>query len=126
MLEDVKKRLASLGYTFVDADAWVLDFIILKVEGHINNQCNTAGVPDGLYQNSVDMVCGEFLHGKKNSGQLTGFDLGAAVKSIQEGDTNVTYAIGSGDKTPEARFDELISFLQHGEVDYSSYRRIKW
>jgi hypothetical protein len=126
MLEDVKKRLLSLGYTFVDSDAWVIDFIILKVEGHIKNQCNILFVPDELYQNAVDMVVGEFLHGKKGSGQLTGFDLDAAVKNIQEGDTSVTYAIGSGSKTPEERLDEVINFLLHSDVDYSSYRKIKW
>jgi len=126
MLEDVKKRLESLGYIFVEDDAWVLGFIILKVEGHIKDQCNTLVVPEGLYQNAVDMVCGELLLGKKGSGQLTGFDLEAAVKSIQEGDTNVTFAFGSGSSTPEERLDGLINFLLHSEVNYSSYRKIRW
>ena len=35
MLDDVKKRLESFGYIVTDADAWVLDFIIKKVENHI-------------------------------------------------------------------------------------------
>lgn len=126
MLEDVKKRLESLGYSYVVADDWVLDFIILKVEGHIKNQCNTLEVPQGLHENAVDMVCGELLLAKKGSGRLAGFDLEAAVKSIQEGDTNVTFAIGTGSKTPEERLDGLINFLLHGEVDYSSFRKIKW
>jgi hypothetical protein len=126
MLNDVKLRLAALGYTFVDADSWVLGYIIQKVEGHIKNQCNTLTVPEGLYQNAVEMVCGEFLLGKKGSGQLVGFDLDAAVKSIQEGDTNVSFAFGSGSKTPEERLDGLINFLLHSEVDYSSYRKIRW
>lgn len=126
MLEDVKKRLESLGYTFVDSDTWILDFIIIKVENHIKSQCNTLSVPEGLHENAVDMVCGELLLGKKGSGQLIGFDLETAVKSIQEGDTNVTYAFGSGSKTPEERLDVLINFLLHSEVDYSSYRRLKW
>ena len=60
MLDDVKKRLESFGYIVTDADAWVLDFIIKKVENHIKNQCNTSTVPEGLYEIAVDMAVGEF------------------------------------------------------------------
>jgi len=126
MLDDVKKRLESFGYTVTDADAWVLDFIIKKVENHIKNQCNTSTVPEGLYEIAVDMAVGEFLLGKKNIGQLTGFDLDAAIKSIQEGDTNITYAFGNGSMTPEERLNQLIDYLMHPEADFVSYRCLKW
>jgi len=126
MLDDVKKRLESFGYAVTDADAWVLDFIIKKVENHIKNQCNTSIVPEGLYQIAVDMAVGEFLLGKKNIGQLTGFDLDAAIKSIQEGDTNITYAFGNGSMTPEERLNQLIDYLMHPEADFVSYRCLKW
>lgn len=124
-LDDVKLRLASLGYTFVDTDAWVLDFIVAKVESQFKGQCNTTAVPDGLRNSLIDMVCGEFLLGKKGSGQLTGFDLEVAVKSIKEGDSDVTFAFGSGSQTPEQRFDSLIAFLMR-EPDFASYRRFAW
>lgn len=126
MLDDVKKRLESFGYTVTDADAWVLDFIIKKVENHIKNQCNTSTVSEGLYEIAVDMAVGEFLLGKKNIGQLTGFDLDAAIKSIQEGDTNITYAFGNGSMTPEERLNQLITYLMHPEADFVSYRCLKW
>ena len=134
MLEDVTARLASFGYIVTDADAWVLDFIIKKVENHIKNDCGvydsgtlTIVIPAGLHNIAVDMVVGEFLLSKKSTGQLTGFDLSAAVKQIQEGDTNITYAIGSGDSTPEQRLDILISYLMnHGKGEFASYRCFKW
>ena len=126
MLDDVKKRLESFGYEVTEADAWVLDFIIKKVENHIKNQCNTSTVPEGLYEIAVDMAVGEFLLGKKNIGQLTGFDLDAAIKSIQEGDTNITYAFGNGSMTPEERLNQLIDYLMHPEADFVSYRCLKW
>ncbi|AZK44779.1 hypothetical protein [Paenibacillus lentus] len=126
MLEDVKKRLESFGYAVTDSDTWVLDFIIQKTESHIKNQCNTPTVPEGLHHIAVDMAVGEFLLGKKSIGQLTGFDLEAAVKSIQEGDTNITFALGEGSKTPEARLDLLINFLLHPETNYAAFRCIKW
>lgn len=127
MLDDVKKRLESFGYIVTDADAWVLDFIIKKVENHIKNQCNTSTVPEELHEIAVDMVVGEFLLNKKSRGQLEGFDLEAAVKQIHEGDTSVTFAIGDGSKTPEERLDELILYLMnYGKGKFAAYRCIKW
>ncbi len=127
MLDDVKKRLESFGYIVTDADAWVLDFIIKKVENHIKNQCNTSTVPEELHEIAVDMVVGEFLLNKKSRGQLEGFDLEAAVKQIHEGDTSVTFAIGDGSKTPEERLDELILYLMnYGKGKVAAYRCIKW
>lgn len=126
MLDDVTKRLESFGYVVTAADSWVLDFIIQKTENHIKNQCNTLTVPEGLHHIAVDMAVGEFLLGKKSIGQLTGFNFESAVKSIQEGDTNITFAFGSGSMTPEERMNALIIFLMHSETDFSSYRCIKW
>lgn len=127
MLEDVKMRLESFGYTVTDADSWILNFIVQKVENHIKNECNISSIPDGLYDIAVDMVVGEFLLSKKSTGQLTGFDLSAAIKQIEEGDTSITYAIGSGDSTPEQRLDALISYLMNnGKNEFVSYRRVKW
>lgn len=129
MLDDVIQRLASFGYEVTDADNWILNFIIQKVENHIKNTCNILEIPDELYQIAVDMVCGNFLYEKKavNPDSLTGFDLDAAVKQIQEGDTNVTFAIGEGSSTPEARLDAFISYLSsYGEKDLISFRCMKW
>lgn len=126
MLEDVTKRLASFGYELVDTDSWVLGFIIQKVTNHILNQCNTITIPEGLHEIAVDMVVGEFLLEKKSVNQLTGFDLSAAIKQIEEGDTSVTFALSEGSKTPEGRLDALISFLLHNETDFASYRCFKW
>ncbi len=127
MLEDVTARLASFGYEVTAGDNWGLDFIIQKVENHIKNDCNVDAVPEGLHNIAVDMVVGEFLLSKKSTGQLTGFNLDAAIKQIQEGDTSVTFAIGEGDSTPEKRLDVLISYLMnYGKDDFASYRCFKW
>ena len=132
MLEDVKLRLLNLGYTVTDQDSWVLQFIINKVEQEIIIQAGVYDpdldkmvIPDGFYQNAVDRVTGEFMGEKKSIGGLTGFDVSAAVKSIQEGDTNVTFAIGSGDSTPEKRLDMLIAYLK-SSGSIASYRTFQW
>jgi hypothetical protein len=124
MLEDVKSRLVSLNYTPTEADTWILNFFIQKVENYIKNDCNISEIPEGLHQVAVDMAAGEFLLSKKSIGQLTGFDLDAAVKSITEGDTNVSFDISH---SPEQRLDALILYLMnHGKGQLASYRCIKW
>jgi hypothetical protein len=124
MFEDVVKRLASLGYTVDEtADAWVIDFCIDKVTNTILNDCNIDAIPDGLYQIAIDMVCGEFLFAKKGSGQLDNFNVEAAVKSIKEGDTQVTYAISDTSIT----LDGLIDWLRtNGQAQFVTYRRLVW
>lgn len=127
MIEEVKARLASFGYEVGESDEWMLTFLIQKVENHIKNITNCFQVPEGLFNVTVDMVVGEFLLNKKSIGSLEGFDLEAAIKQIQEGDTSITYAIGEGDLTPEQRLDLLIDYLMnHGKNEIISYRSIKW
>ncbi len=123
MLEDVKARLASFGYTVTAADDWMLGFCIDKVQAHIKNNCNVAEVPEGLRPVAIDMACGEFLFGRKQSGQSVGIDFEAVVKSIAEGDTTVTFDVSG---SVEAKYDALIKYLLHSEVDFAAYRRIKW
>ena len=123
MIEDVTKRLLSYGYTVTSEDAWVLTFIITKVENHIKDQCNITVVPEGLREVAVDMVVGEFMQGKKSMGQLTGINLEAIVKSIQEGDSKVEFA---GERSTEQRLEVLIAYLMHSNMNFATYRRIKW
>lgn len=127
MLEDVTKRLESFGYEVTEADNWMIEFLIQKIENSIKADCNINTIPEELHEIAVDMVVGEFLLNKKSRGQLEGFDLEAAVKEIHEGDTSVTFAIGDGSKTPEERLDELILYLMnYGKGKFAAYRCIKW
>lgn len=83
--------------------------------------------PGGLESLAVSMAVGEYLNMKKCSGQLEGFDLDAAVKSIQEGDTNITFALGEGSSTPEQRLNSLIDYLINGRIgEIYRYRRLVW
>lgn len=127
MIEEVKARLASFGYEVGESDEWMLTFLVQKVENHIKNVTNRSKIPDELGNIAVDMVVGEFLLNKKSIGSLEGFDLEAAIKQIQEGDTSITYAIGDGDLTPEKRLDLLIDYLMNrGKNEIISHRCIKW
>lgn len=129
MIEKVKERLAALGYTFKDGDEMLLNFAIQKVTSTIKNDCNVPEVPGGLESMAIDMAAGEFLFAKKtySPNDITGLDLEAAVKQIQTGDTNVTFALGAGSSTPEQRFDAFVNYLlNYGRDQFSVYRKIKW
>lgn len=128
-IDDVDSRLKSFGYQIQDSDIWMILFCIQKVVNTIKNECNVSKIPNELIQVAVDMVCGEFLFAKKGSGQLQGFEinLDAAVKQIQEGDTNVVFTSGEGSMTPEQRLNSLIAFLLgDGKRQFISFRRLKW
>lgn len=126
---DVGKLLESFGYEMQDGDDWLLGFCIQKVENNIRNECNVSSIPSGLKKVASQMVVGEFLFAKKGIGQLQGLNINidAAIKQIQEGDTNVTFAFGNGSMTPEQRLDSLIAYLMvSGKNQFVRYRRLKW
>ena len=131
MLEDVKIRLKSLGISVSSEpnsqDEILLAFCIDKVTNHINNQTNLPEIPQGLHEITVDMVIGEFLFTKKSMGLLdvSSLDFEAVAKQIQDGDTNVVFAI-EANNTPEAQFNTFITYLQHNEVDFVRYRVMLW
>lgn len=127
ILDDITTRLSSLGYNVVEADTWMIAFFVQKVTNCIKSECNIDSIPDALRNIAVDMVVGEFLSSKKDSGQLREFNFDAAIKQIEEGDTSVTYAFGAGSLTPEQRFDALLGHMMNsGKSAFASYRRFKW
>lgn len=129
-IEQILKRLLSFGYKPSETDSWMITFCIQKVENHIKNSCNISEIPNGLKEIEIDRICGEFLFSKKQTSQLNaenGFDVEMAVKQVQAGDTNVTFAIGEGSETLETKLNALISYLINcGESEFVCYRQIKW
>ena len=129
MLERVKERLQSLGYTVKDSDDIAINFAMQKVENTIKNDCNISAIPDGLMNIAIDMVVGEFLMSKKTFApdDLLNFNLDSAIKQIQEGDTNISFAVGEGSKTDEQRLDSFIDYLlNYGRDEFITYRRFRW
>lgn len=125
-VESVIQRLLSFGYEVTDVDAWTIAFTMQKITNQILNEINHPFIPEGLNEMFVDKVCGEFLMMKHDLGSLnlSGLDLDGAVQSIKEGDTTVTF---SADGSPEAKLNELLSWLMHGkEGDLVCYRRMRW
>lgn len=126
MRDQVISMLTALGVTGAATDP-LLDILLQNVQQRILNKTNQSVIPEGLESLAVSMAVGEYLNMKKCSGQLEGFDLDAAVKSIQEGDTNITFALGEGSSTPEQRLNSLIDYLINGRIgEIYRYRRLVW
>lgn len=125
--EDVIKRLKQLGYTATDEDNEQIDFELIKILNYVKNYCNITTIPDILDPRIVDRVCSDFLYFKKNSGSLEGFNYEAVIKSIKEGDTQIQYAVGQGEDTPENRFDAFVKSLERGFDKWCTpHRRLRW
>ena len=103
--------------------------MIGAVTERIRNETNQPEIPEGLRYVAVGMVLGQYLSLKKGMGLLDieNLDLEAAIKQIQEGDTNTVFATGEGSLTPEQRLDNLTNYLMNGRTnEFLRYRRIVW
>ena len=128
MLDDVIALLEALGVSGAGGDP-LIPYMINSVTEREKNETNQDTIPDGLHYVAVELVVGEYLTFKKNAGQLDidGLDLEAAVKQIQEGDTNTVFAIGDGSLTPEQRLEALLSRLTRDRTrEFIRYRRLVW
>ena len=126
-LTNVIERLGMLGYTATDADYPAIEYELNEVINYTLNYCNITTIPEIVEPRLIDRVCSYFLYYKKNSGSLEGFNYDFVIKSIKEGDTTLTYAVGQGEDTPENRFDAFVKKL---ELTYDKWitphRRLRW
>lgn len=127
VIDDVIKRLKQLGYVATEDDHEQIEFELTKTLNYVMNYCNITVIPEIVDVRIIDRVCAYFLYYKKNSGSLEGFDYDTVIKSIKEGDTTVTYAVGQGEDTPENRFDAFVKSLERGFDKWiTPWRRLRW
>lgn len=127
VLSDVVKRLGQLGYPVSEKDYEHIEFELNKILNYVKNYCNITTIPEILDPRIIDRVCSDFLYYKKNSGSLDGFNYDTVIKSIKEGDTTLTYAVGQGEDTPENRFDAFVRSLERGFDKWiTPHRRLRW
>lgn len=125
--QNIIDRLMQLGYIPTDADHEQIDFELKSITNYVMNYCNITTIPEIVDPRIIDRVCSDFLYYKKNSGSLTGFNYDAVIKSIKEGDTTLTYAVGQGEDTPENRFDAFVKTLKNGFDKWiTPHRGIRW
>ena len=126
-MQNVIERLWQLGYKTNEDDYAQIDFELNKILDYVMNYCNITIIPNILDKRIIDRVCSDFLYYKKNSGSLQGFNYDAVIKSIREGDTQIQYAVGQGEDTPENRFDAFVRNLERGFDKWlCPHRRLRW
>lgn len=129
MEEKLNELLTALGLADM-ADDPLKAYVLSSVTERLLNETNlTEQLPEGLACLGAELALGELLRLKKSMGllEIEGLDLDAAVKSIQEGDTNITFASGEGSLTPEQRLDVLIACLTSDRSrEVLRYRRLVW
>ena len=122
MKEKVIELLSLFGVTAAASDP-LIDFAIKLVEDTIKNKINQEVIPEGLQTVEQYMIAGQYLMLKKSAGQLedSGFQIEQAEKSIQEGDTSISFA----DETMTAEY--LINYLMtYGQDQLNRYRKLEW
>lgn len=125
--DDVIERLKQLGYVASESDYATIDYELKKTLNYVKNYCNITTIPEILDPRIIDRTCSDFLYYKKNSGSLNGFNYDTVIKSIKEGDTTISYAVGQGEDTPENRFDAFVKSLERGFDKWCTpYRRLRW
>lgn len=131
-VQDVETRLNALGFPVQEADAALLGYTLEKAAQYIRNDCNITDIPPALKYALTDLAASDFLLSRKavtaDGGAEGALNFEQAVKSIQEGDTTVTFlTAGEGGATPETRLDALVSRLRaDAQEQLLPFRRIKW
>lgn len=97
------------------------------VTSKILNICHTKRIPDETESVVVNIICGEYLKNAKAFNLLgDNFSFESAVKSINVGDTAVTFALNDS-STPEQRFDEVVKQMCKIDKGYfRKYRCLVW
>ena len=98
-----------------------LAFAVNSVTEYIKNATNQLTVPEGLTFTAVDMVCGEFLQKRLDTGNLEEFKVEQAIKTLKIGDTSTTFKDGQS-----SGIHVLISTLTSRKGDVLSHRKLKW
>lgn len=100
----------------------LIEFKTNKVINKVKNITKNEEIED-LHEIIIEMICGEILLFMKNSGQDIGISVEKEIKSIKEGDTDITFT----DTTSKSQeLDNLINKLLHENFDYSPYSKMGW
>lgn len=123
-LEKIKLRLKSLGYEVTEGDEFALEFVMGKTEERIKHFCNIDEVPDCLEYPFIELCVSDFMISKLSMGKLGTMELEQVVKTIEDGDTTVSFQSGMDANT---RFVTYFDNLMRDQKDsLLRHRKLVW
>lgn len=123
-LEKIKLRLKSLGYEVKEEDDFALDFVMRKTEQYIKHFCNINEVPECLEYPFIELCVSDFMISKMSMGKLESMELEQVVKSIEDGDTTVSFQSGMDANTRFVVYFEGLMKTQ--EESLLRHRKLMW
>lgn len=124
--EDVLGLLRMFQYEISEKDAFALCMSILKIKQEVLNYCNITAIPKESLVKFSEMVCGDFLYTKLNSGTLSidAVSSAGAITALSEGDIKVEF--GETISASEQLSGLLQKMISMEGGDFSCYRRLVW
>lgn len=118
---DLTVERLEIEWKIEDIQAFELAYSVSLTVESIKNATNQLNIPEGLTFTAVDMVCGEFLQKRLDTGNLEEFEVEQAIKTLKIGDTTTTFQDGG-----KSGIELLIHSLHSREGDLLSHRKLKW
>ncbi len=123
-LEKIKLRLKSLGYEVTDEDVFALEFVMGKIEQYIKHFCNIDEVPECLEYPFIELCVSDFMISKLSMGKLESMELEQVVKTIEDGDTTVSFQSGMDANTRFVTYFDSLTKTQ--EQSLLRHRKLVW
>ena len=109
--EDLRVKLNSLAYVTDE-----------KIE-YIYNKINSVAIPAGLRYALINEIVAEFLNTQLLAGNIKDIDIDLAIRSIKEGDSDVTF---QDSMSSEDKYKALLEDLRFKRGVFACYRKLKW
>lgn len=126
MIQRIKDYLQAFGITVGEEEDILLTVIYENCERKILALANLGELPDGLMSLLERMVVGEYIRHKWafNALQSDVITFEKGLKSLQMGDTNITY---TDDDSQEKRLQRLIDSLCYVDLnEVYRFRKLRW
>lgn len=123
LAEKIILMLEAMSFELEESDRTLVSYILENVKRAVLNYCNLRELPEELEPAVINATCAEYIRAWKNTGKMNGKTAETVVKSVQEGDTNITFA---EDEAPGKKLDRLISSMELNYSKLTGFRRLRW
>lgn len=121
--EDLRVKLNSLGYEVTKADEVFIAYVTDEKIEYIYNKINSENIPAELRYVLINEIVAEFLNTQLLAGNIKDISMDLAIRSIKEGDSDVTF---QDSMSSEDKYKALLENLRFKRGVFACYRKLKW